>query len=748
MRFAGWTVLLSALILPVGAGCATDSAKPAGSDSLAADVQPDSECSGSGCAVHDAFGDAPNGPDSSGSEAPGAPDLPDSSFSDVDGLADVSGDVPTPPDNAAMDVTDAAEDVSAGDGFDVLATDLNGGETADLQSPDDGGSEDVAWLDAWPSDLPDAGMVEVNDAAGQDAAGETGLPPFDVPVPDSWDASGPDLQDSWLPDQPEVLADAPPDIAPDLADGSIPVPDEWIVPDLADVSPGDLTDVPVPSDVPLDEGPEAEAPPDPQVLFLSVEKSNAMVLGVRVRFYTTSPATGSVTVIPEDGEPAWHVEEPTGYSDTLHSFLVTGLRAGKEYKFQAEAEDGLGAYGASPVVEYKVPELPKGLPTVQLTFWEPALKAPGLTYVSMLKWDPFVDLQWGYTAAYDDKGEVRWYTPNMCMDFHFMASGNMLCLPTVNNLIEINPLGETVAEWSPPMLGVDSIHHAAIELPDGNLVLLSTELRFIDGYPTAGGGKTTYPVVGDVVVEFTRKGVVVGVWKVLDYLDPYTYTSGFNDTFWNNQYKVSGGVKDWSHGNSLFYDEQEDELIVSLRHQSMVIALGRSDGLLHWRFGEGGDFSLEGPGEFQVWQHSAELTSDRTLILFDNGNIKPGGAVSRAVEFDLGTKDAEAGPWTAQQVWSFEDDEPFFSPVLSEVDELSNGNILVVDSSRVDDPTKDPFSPWNHKWARVVEVTRDNPPIKVWELRLPPASCFGSEGYWIPKAERAPVPESRSELAQ
>jgi hypothetical protein len=324
----------------------------------------------------------------------------------------------------------------------------------------------------------------------------------------------------------------------------------------------------------------------------------------------------------------------------------------------------------------------------------------------------------------------------------------MLCLPTVNNLIEINPLGETVAEWSPPMLGVDSIHHAAIELPDGNLVLLSTELRFIDGYPTAGGGKTTYPVVGDVVVEFTRKGVVVGVWKVLDYLDPYTYTSGFNDTFWNNQYKVSGGVKDWSHGNSLFYDEQEDELIVSLRHQSMVIALGRSDGLLHWRFGEGGDFSLEGPGEFQVWQHSAELTSDRTLILFDNGNIKPGGAVSRAVEFDLGTKDAEAGPWTAQQVWSFEDDEPFFSPVLSEVDELSNGNILVVDSSRVDDPTKDPFSPWNHKWARVVEVTRDNPPIKVWELRLPPASCFGSEGYWIPKAERAPVPESRSELAQ
>ena len=765
MRFLVWTECVGWLVLSVAAGCGQGSGDPWSGNPRQEAWAEVAACPEAGCTEFEAFGDVRGvepdrhpgdgvtGDGRSGNdvraEDASDPDPVDGPGADADAFAPEDGE-PT--------------DIMA-DGLGEGGAELPGGDSAELPSgdpdiflaePADSQSSDAAWDFGPSTDLIGEETI-LDDTATPDV--------FDAGWPELSDLPGLDLQDGGGDDSTSNLTDVGPDltdvppveVAGDLGTvdggavdlgtvdggaGGEGLSDQWdsgptdLAPDLAwDVQAGDVIED---SD---SGGVDLPLPPF-KIEFMTVEQSSAMVLGVRVRYYTTVAASGSLTVLPPDGEAAWHVDEPYGVSDTLHQFLVPGLKPGKTYTFQAEAEDELGEYASFPFVEYVVGNVPKDLPEVQLTFYAPAKKAPGLTYVSLMRWTPVQDPQWGYTVAYDDAGQVRWYTPNNCIDFHFMASGDMLCVAQGNRLMVLNRIGETVHLWTPFNIGIDSIHHSAIELPDGNLVLMSTELRTIGGYPAKGGGTATYKVVGDVIVETTPWGSKVKEWKLLDMLDPYTYTSGFDVGYWDGQYPGQGGTKDWSHGNGVFYDELADELIVSLRHQSLVVGMGRSDGLLHWKFGEGGDFSLEQPGEYQVWQHSPKLTKNRTLMVFDNGNLKPEGPYSRAVEYELGKDGVAIGPWQAKQIWEFTDDEPFFSAILGEVDELENGNILVTDSSRVDHHWMDRFSPANPKWARVVEVTRDSPAQKVFELRVPAEGCKGAKGYWIPKSERAPLPLS------
>ena len=52
-------------------------------------------------------------------------------------------------------------------------------------------------------------------------------------------------------------------------------------------------------------------------------------------------------------------------------------------------------------------------------------------------------------------------------------------------------------------------------------------------------------------------------------------------------------------------------------------ANGESGDVL-WRLGPGGSLTLEGQGELQYHQHAPEVQPDGTILLYDNGNDRPG----------------------------------------------------------------------------------------------------------------------------
>ena len=169
-----------------------------------------------------------------------------------------------------------------------------------------------------------------------------------------------------------------------------------------------------------------------------------------------------------------------------------------------------------------------------------------------------------------------------------------------------------------------------------------------------------------------------------------------------------------------------------------MIKIDRGTGELLWRFGEEGDFTMLGDGEWQFHQHSPELLENGNILLYDNGNARSTleeGEIpfSRVVEFNLDEEEM-----TVEQVWEYRGEEPYFCPFLGDANRLENGNILITDGTFVSDPELHELDPANHKSMRIVEVTYEDHPRKVFELRIDDTSGLFSTGYTAYRAVRIP----------
>jgi hypothetical protein len=286
-----------------------------------------------------------------------------------------------------------------------------------------------------------------------------------------------------------------------------------------------------------------------------------------------------------------------------------------------------------------------------------------------------------------------------------------------DGIIEVDMLGNRLAWWRPADLGVDSLHHALTQTPDGHLVGLSTELRAVGGYPD-GDGDITHQVVGDVVVEFTRDGVVTHAWSLLDVLDPYHHNPAFDLPFWAPLYPDAGSPpKDWSHGNSVQFDASDDSYVVSLANTDQVVKLDRATGAAVWVLGSQGDFTLDAGGTWFSYPHGPELSADHKVLLYDDGVYKESRR-SRLVEYSLAFDPAGAGG-VATESWSWDGGaEPFYCFSPADVDRLENGNLLVLHGSLVGDPGSPPLGSKNPLSVRLEELNPDDPGHPVFSLTI------------------------------
>jgi len=387
-------------------------------------------------------------------------------------------------------------------------------------------------------------------------------------------------------------------------------------------------------------------------------------------------------------------------------------------------------------VEYTTGPLPEDVfPPMETLVSVPEKMQPGVTvYSTMVLWFPLTFVK-GLIVAVDEAGEVIWYhrdTENPIEAFHRMADGTILYLAGLAGAVKADMTGEVIRQWDPAaewdLLG---FHHDAVELPGGNIAAIGLEMKDIE-YETEDG-PVTWHVMGDTINEFTPDGELLRTWSTFDLVDPQFRKEDFHDPMWDQFITVEGGTKDWLHANSLVYDPSDDSFIVSLRHIDWLIKVDRQTGELIWTMGEGGDFEKTS-GEWFYHTHSLQLIEPGRVMLFDNGNRRPGyewvDLWSRALEF---TWDEEAMTWT--QVWEWTDDEPFYSQMVSDADRLDNGNVLIADGARVKDQAEDLMNPANFKWCRLVEVTDDGEVVFEMEQRNFSGDALG---YTIYRAQRWP----------
>ncbi|MGQ0826694.1 MAG: aryl-sulfate sulfotransferase [Actinomycetota bacterium] len=447
---------------------------------------------------------------------------------------------------------------------------------------------------------------------------------------------------------------------------------------------------------------------------------------------TTEAPAGLQVGAVSDGH---RVDVPqTDVGGTDHEIALVGLRPDRTYEVTIVAVTADGDQSPPHTTQIETPPLPDDFPPLAVEI-DADRVAEGVTIFDTI---PFPGeggvTPPAYVVAVDTAGEVVWWYRNATAITDVSPTPRGTLVVSVSDLVmrEIDLLGRTLLDLGGEVafdlgrdllansyttdtterLATDSVHHEVYELASGNLLALSTEVLEHD----SATGERLCPdlpastFTGDVVVEFTPDGEPVAEWSIADMLDPVARPGtdlcvAGNPIAPPNWFHPDVDARDWTHGNAVVLDEATNTVVVSLRHLDAIIGYRYEDddagpsGELLWELGPNGTLALES-GDWQYHQHAPEVQEDGSLLVYDNGNGRPGteSPYSRAVHYDI---DFDAG--TVSQRWEHRaenaDGSPVFAAFLGDADALANGNVLITHGGQV--------TSTGTIYGRVIEVVPD-----------------------------------------
>lgn len=464
---------------------------------------------------------------------------------------------------------------------------------------------------------------------------------------------------------------------------------------------------------------EEVAPEAPEILQIQVFNGVSCVLTGELILELSQDCTVTLVLEEVGSEGANNAPRTVAFQKSASSFRLPllGLSPESNYRIQVTATNSVGLSASTVIDDFATPALPEGiLPPLELIQAQPERMQPGVTLFSSLILQDVLGGGAGLLVAVDEQGRVVWYhrDPDDVIEaFSVTAEGTLLHLAGDTGIVEMDMLGNVLQVIPPSAAGVPGFHHEVRLLPDGNLVTLGIEVRPI--VYQFGDNEVTYNVVADVVTEFTRDGELVHAYSAFDFLDPSSTKEDFHLPFWDQFLTVEGGTKDWMHTNGIAYDARDDSFILSVRHLDWLVKVDRASGVAKWRMGENGDFAMTNGGEWFYHTHAPEMLDNGHIMVFDNGNRRPGVELadlfSRGLE--LSFDEESMGVTTA---WEYRGETPFYSQFVGDCDRLENGNVLINDGGRVKDQTLPLLAVDNTRWCRLIEVT-DGGEV-VWELEM------------------------------
>lgn len=447
---------------------------------------------------------------------------------------------------------------------------------------------------------------------------------------------------------------------------------------------------------------------------------------------------------------------------TDHDATLVGLRAATPYSVQVTAVTEAGERLESAAIAVQQPALPPQFPPFTVAVSDPERMEPGYTiFVEQGTDRPNPS---NYVIIVDPQGEVVWYLDTRVKgpsEVHMTDEGHLRILSTgaydlIGQVVELDFRGGLIRRWRPASqaegddipLPVEHLHHDVQPAPGGGLFFLSVEPYEEAMYPSSESNRSAplapATVIGDVVVEVGPDGSLLNRWELFRMVDPdrIGYDS-LQGRFWEPEYGPD--VKDWAHANAVFYDEPNDALLVSLRHQDSIVKFSRATGELIWILGDRAHYSpefdpylLEKTPWMSLWhyhQHAVEVLPNGNILMFDNGNNRASAFrpkvpdslnFSRALEYAI---DEEA--WTATPVWTYGTpiDQKPYSYMAGDADyQPITGNVLTTFSAIGSQGDA------NVTWE-LVETTHTTPPEVVFQVLSAP------QRNWTPmyRAERVPA---------
>jgi hypothetical protein len=268
-------------------------------------------------------------------------------------------------------------------------------------------------------------------------------------------------------------------------------------------------------------------------------------------------------------------------------------------------------------------------------------------------------------------------------------------------------------------------HHDIEKLPNGNVLIIAWEYRSVEEAITAGRDPSTLPQnmlwpdhIVEVQPDVGNGGTIVWEWHVWDHLiqdfDPgesnYGVVSEHPELIDINYIGTTQGSDraDWNHINAVAYNEEFDQIILSVHNFSEIWIIDHSTtteeaaghtggnsgmgGDLLYRWGNPLTYGRGNVSDQKLFaQHDAhwiesELPGEGNILIFNNGRFRPGGNYSTIDEivppvdqngnYTLNA-DSTFNPDTL--FWSYTAPIPteFFAANISGSQRQPNGNTLI-----------------------------------------------------------------------
>jgi arylsulfate sulfotransferase len=335
---------------------------------------------------------------------------------------------------------------------------------------------------------------------------------------------------------------------------------------------------------------------------------------------------------------------------------------------------------------------------------------------------------------FDTQGEIRWYLDTTAffddygrsiddlgqmMSMHFYKNGDVL-VGQAQKYYRFSMMGEMAFERKLPRGYID-MSHEVTPMPNGHLLIRVAKLNY-----NIPGTNDVQNTVRDIIIEVDDGGRVVHEWDMSKIMGRDTWRKDLivaldakavclNVDMHAKKIKIdeekkapygdhpgTGTGRNWAHINSISYDESDDSVILSFRHQG-VMKVGR-DNKVKWILApnvgwtkkhaakvltpvdaKGKKLDCEGATckntnfDWPFTQHTAWISPRgvnnkryTTISVFDNGDGRgldqpafKTDKYSRAVEFVIDEKNH-----TVRQSWEFGKERgfSFFSVITSNVE--------------------------------------------------------------------------------
>ena len=240
-------------------------------------------------------------------------------------------------------------------------------------------------------------------------------------------------------------------------------------------------------------------------------------------------------------------------------------------------------------VDYSIINTPDAFDGYNLfVLWEESLVEPEAGNVALI-----MDMA-GNVVAQKQLGDIgSWHCPAEFID------PNTVLLGTTNGSALWHLETNTIEE-----LGFAGSHEFEYNPNSDTVFTFSADPKSIDGID----------YMFETIMEYDMTGTLVWAWNVSDFI-PIEWWCPYNDT--------GGGYRDISHGNTIYYDADDDIIFYNSRNTNTFFKLNHTSKEVIWGLGEYGNFTLydiQGNvcDELFYHAHSVEPIDENSFILFDN----------------------------------------------------------------------------------------------------------------------------------